>query len=97
MRKIAEGIGRPVVIKAQVWATGRFKAGGIKFADTPEQAEEAARSLLGSEIKGLKVAATPSTDPKCSRCWVHDATVGHDSERPGICRRCLAALAEATS
>jgi len=54
-RKIAETIGRPVVVKAQIWATGRFKAGGIKFADTPEQAEEAARSLLGSEIKGLKV------------------------------------------
>jgi succinyl-CoA synthetase beta subunit len=54
-RKIAEGIGRPVVIKAQIWATGRFKAGGIKFADTPQQAEDAARSLLGAEIKGLKV------------------------------------------
>jgi succinyl-CoA synthetase beta subunit len=54
-RKIAESIGRPVVIKAQIWATGRFRAGGIKFADTPEQAEDAARSLLGSKIKGLKV------------------------------------------
>ncbi|MBW1956509.1 MAG: acetate--CoA ligase family protein [Deltaproteobacteria bacterium] len=54
-KKIAEGIGRTVVIKAQIWATGRFKAGGIKFADTPEQAEAAARSLLGAEIKGLKV------------------------------------------
>jgi succinyl-CoA synthetase beta subunit len=54
-RKIAENIGGPVVIKAQVWATGRFKAGGIKFADTPERAEDAARSLLGAEIKGLKV------------------------------------------
>jgi len=54
-KKFAEGIGKPVVIKAQIWATGRFKAGGIKFADTPEQAEAAARSLLGAEIKGLKV------------------------------------------
>lgn len=54
-KKIAEGIGKPVVIKAQVWATGRYKAGGIKFADTPDQAAAAARALLGAEIKGLKV------------------------------------------
>ena len=33
-RKIAERIGRPVAVKAQVWATGRFKAGGIQFAET---------------------------------------------------------------
>jgi succinyl-CoA synthetase beta subunit len=53
--KVAEEIGKPVVIKAQIWATGRFKAGGIKFARTPAEAEEAAGSLLGAEIKGLKV------------------------------------------
>jgi succinyl-CoA synthetase beta subunit len=53
--KVAEEIGKPVVIKAQIWATGRFKAGGIKFAKTPAEAEEAAGSLLGAEIKGLKV------------------------------------------
>ena len=38
----ASTIGKPVVIKAQVWTTGRFKAGGIKFADTPEAAKKAA-------------------------------------------------------
>ena len=53
--KVAEEIGKPVAIKAQIWATGRFKAGGIKFAKTPAEAEEAAGSLLGAEIKGLKV------------------------------------------
>jgi succinyl-CoA synthetase beta subunit len=53
--KVAEEIGKPVVIKAQIWATGRFKAGGIKFAETPAEAEEAAGALLGAEIKGLKV------------------------------------------
>ena len=52
---IAKEIGGPVVVKAQIWATGRFGAGGIKFADTPERAAEAAGSLIGSEIKGLKV------------------------------------------
>ena len=54
-KKVAQEIGKPVVIKAQVWATGRFKAGGIKFADQPEEAEIATRELLGSTVKGLVV------------------------------------------
>jgi succinyl-CoA synthetase beta subunit len=54
-KKIADEIGKPCVVKAQVWATGRFKAGGIKFAKSPAEAEEAAKALIGAEIKGLKV------------------------------------------
>jgi succinyl-CoA synthetase beta subunit len=54
-KQVASEIGKPVVIKAQIWATGRFKAGGIKFANTPGEAEEIAKDLIGSEIKGLKV------------------------------------------
>jgi succinyl-CoA synthetase beta subunit len=54
-RKVAEEIRKPVAIKVQVWATGRFKTGGIKFASTAEEAEKAAAQLLGSEVKGLKV------------------------------------------
>jgi len=54
-RTIAEEIGGAVVVKAQVWATGRLKAGGIRFADNPEEAEEMARALISSEVKGLKV------------------------------------------
>ena len=54
-RAIAERLGKPVVLKAQVWATGRMKAGGIKFASTPEEAEELAKDLLGSTIKGMVV------------------------------------------
>lgn len=54
-KNIAEEIGKPVVVKAQIWATGRFKAGGIKFANTPKEAKKAAMELLGSEFKGLKV------------------------------------------
>ena len=53
--KIAEKIGTPVAIKAQVWVTGRLKAGGIRFAENPEEARKAAEGLLGAEIKGLKV------------------------------------------
>jgi succinyl-CoA synthetase beta subunit len=54
-RKIAEKIGKPVAIKSQIWAGGRGKAGGIQFAQTPEEAEKAAGKLLGSEIKNLTV------------------------------------------
>jgi len=54
-RKAAEEIGKPVVVKSQIWATGRFKAGGIKFADTPAEAEEVAAELIGKEIKGYVV------------------------------------------
>jgi len=55
VRKIAEKIGKPVVIKAQMLVTGRFKAGGIKFAKNPEEAEEVAEKLLGLKVKGQKV------------------------------------------
>jgi len=54
-RKIAEKIGKPVVIKVQIWAGGRGKAGGVKFANTPEEAEKMAAALLGMTIKGLFV------------------------------------------
>ena len=54
-RKAAQEIGKPVAVKAQVWATGRFKAGGIKFANTPKEAEKVAQELIGSTMKGLPV------------------------------------------
>ncbi|MBT8333078.1 MAG: acetate--CoA ligase family protein, partial [Deltaproteobacteria bacterium] len=49
----AEKIGKPVVVKAQVLAGGRGKAGGVKLASTPEEAGQAAGAILGMEIKGL--------------------------------------------
>jgi len=54
-KEVAKEIGRPVAIKAQVWATGRFKAGGIQFAETPEETERIAEKILSSKIKGLSV------------------------------------------
>jgi len=53
--KIAEKIGKPVAVKAQIWVGGRGKAGGIKLAQNPVEAEKAAKDLLGSEIKKLTV------------------------------------------
>jgi succinyl-CoA synthetase beta subunit/citryl-CoA synthetase large subunit len=51
-RSIAERIGAPTVIKSQVLTGGRMKAGGVKFADTPEEAEAHARDILALEING---------------------------------------------
>ena len=56
-RKRAIEIGKPVAIKAQVLAGKRGKAGGIKFADTPDQAEAAAKEILGMRISDLPVEA----------------------------------------
>src|SRR5216117_4627737 len=53
-KKIAAEIGGPVVLKSQVLTGGRMKAGGVKFADTPEEAEAAAQAILALEIKGQK-------------------------------------------
>jgi len=52
---IAKEIGKRVVVKAQVHVGGRGKAGGVKLADTPEQAKEVADKILGMDIKGLTV------------------------------------------
>jgi len=49
-RAIAEEIGGKVMVKAQVYAGGRGKAGGIKMADTPEEAEKAASQLMGTRM-----------------------------------------------
>jgi len=51
-RAIAERIGGPVVVKSQVLSGGRMKAGGVKFADTPQEAESYARDILALEIGG---------------------------------------------
>ena len=54
-RQIAEELGTRVVVKSQVLVGGRGKAGGIKLADDPAQAEEIAGRILGMDIKGLTV------------------------------------------
>ncbi len=51
-RSAAEALGGPVVVKAQVLTGGRGKAGGIKLADSPADAEARARDILGLDIRG---------------------------------------------
>jgi succinyl-CoA synthetase beta subunit len=51
-RTAAHELGGQVVVKAQVLTGGRGKAGGIKLADGPDEAEEHARNILGMDIRG---------------------------------------------
>ncbi len=52
---IAESIGRPVMVKAQVHVGGRGKAGGVKYAENVEAVRVWAQKILGMDIKGLTV------------------------------------------
>jgi len=54
-RAIAERLGGVVVVKSQVLVGGRGKAGGIKLAKSPAEAEAVAGRILGMDIKGLTV------------------------------------------
>src|SRR5215213_151733 len=63
--RIARKFGGTVVVKAQVHAGGRGKAGGVKLAKTPEEAREVAEKILKLRIKDLpvqKVLVTPAAD-----------------------------------
>ncbi len=62
--RIADSVGYPVVVKAQVKVGGRGKAGGVKLASTPEEARQHAGNILGMDIKGHTV----------ERLWVEHAT-----------------------
>ncbi|MFC1975394.1 ADP-forming succinate--CoA ligase subunit beta [Chloroflexota bacterium] len=55
VRHIAKQMKGPVVIKSQVLVGGRGKAGGIKVAKNPDEAEKLADKILGMNIKGLTV------------------------------------------
>ena len=62
---IARRLGGKVVVKAQVHTGGRGKAGGVKLAETPEEAREHAAKILGMSIKGLvvqKVLVVPAAE-----------------------------------
>jgi len=70
-RSVAQGLGGRVVVKAQVHAGGRGKAGGVKLADDPAATEVAAGQILGMMLK------TPQTPPegiKVLRVLVEEAT-----------------------
>src|SRR6476620_6798476 len=63
-RAAAEELGGPVVVKAQVLTGGRGKAGGVKLADDPADAEQKAKDILGLDIRGHVV----------KRVWIEKAS-----------------------
>src|SRR5436305_1037985 len=77
-RDIAADIAGPVVIKSQVLSGGRMKAGGVKFADTPEEAEGHARDILDLEIGG-NIPRGVLVDPRAE--VAHELGVGDEETR----------------
>src|SRR4051812_39999003 len=82
-RKAAEEIGGPVVIKSQVLTGGRMKAGGVKFADTPDEAARHAEEILELEING-QMPRGVLVDPKAEVKQEYYASVVWDgtAKRP---------------
>src|SRR3954467_13896010 len=78
--EIATRIGGPVVIKSQVLTGGRMRAGGIRFADTPAEAERHARDVLALEIYG-HVPRGVLVDPRASVVQEYYAGVVWDGIR----------------
>ncbi|WP_122619019.1 ADP-forming succinate--CoA ligase subunit beta [Streptomyces sp. Tu 4128] len=62
-REIARALGGRAVVKAQVKTGGRGKAGGVRLAADPAAAEEAARDVLGMDIKGHTVGVVMLAEP----------------------------------
>ena len=84
-RAIAEEVGKPVMVKAQVKVGGRGKAGGVKLAATPEEAHKNAEQILGMQIKGLtvkKVLVAEAIDIK-NEIYM-SVTVDRVSKRPFV-------------
>ncbi|HWH44341.1 MAG TPA: ATP-grasp domain-containing protein [Thermoleophilaceae bacterium] len=79
-KRIAADIGGPTVIKSQVLTGGRMKAGGVKFADTPEEAEAHARDILQLEVSGHMPRGV-LVDPKASVKQEYYAGVVWDGTR----------------
>ncbi|MBM4188219.1 MAG: ADP-forming succinate--CoA ligase subunit beta [Gemmatimonadetes bacterium] len=81
--RLAEHIGQTVVVKAQVHAGGRGKAGGVKLAKNPAEARDQASRILGMTIKGLvvqKVLVVPAADI-VSECYL-GLIMDRESQRP---------------
>ena len=79
-KSIASDIGGDTVIKSQVLTGGRMKAGGVKFASTPEEAEGHARDILQLEINGHMPRGV-LVDPKASVKQEYYAGVVWDGTR----------------
>jgi succinyl-CoA synthetase beta subunit len=83
--QIAAEYGTTVVVKAQVHTGGRGKAGGVKLAQTPEEAKEKTTAILGMDIKGYKVEKVLITEAAdiASEAYL-SVTLDRESKMPVI-------------
>ena len=65
--------------------SGLFIVSRVRFAD-PESLDPATEA---ADIPGMLIQVKPASADKCSRCWVHDETVGDNADQPEICSRCV--------
>jgi len=65
-----------------------FISGAVSIEDAPPEG-----AVTGQDVHTLHVLVSPTSDPKCARCWRHRADVGADSARPDVCARCAEVLA----
>jgi succinyl-CoA synthetase beta subunit len=81
----AKEFGAPVAVKAQVHVGGRGKAGGIKLAKSPDEARDAAKAILGMDIKGLRVEKVYVEKAVKVRSELYlGVTVDRDRRRPVV-------------
>ncbi|MDD5207357.1 MAG: class I tRNA ligase family protein, partial [Desulfobacterales bacterium] len=57
-------------------------------------AEEVTGGVESEEMAGVRIQVESSREPKCERCWVHDASAGQKADPPGLCTRCREILKE---
>ena len=82
---IAREMGGPLVLKSQVLSGGRMKAGGVKFADTPEEARAAAEAILKLPISG-QLPRSVLIEPKAKVVKEYYAGIIYNSlaKRPAV-------------
>jgi isoleucyl-tRNA synthetase len=92
--RMAGGIGSSLQAEVEI------RASGDKYALLKSLGDDLKFVLITSQAKVTEVAGraeeavivTPSSDPKCERCWHYRADVGADPEHPHLCGRCVSNL-----
>jgi len=93
-KKIASEIGGKVVVKAQIHAGGRGKGGGIKLVSSPDEAEAAAKEIIGMQL------VTPQTGPqgkKSKKCPGRKGRKDQKRTLPGNSSRSISSYGSACS
>ena len=82
---VAGELATPVVLKSQVWSTHRAAHGGIRFAETPDEARQLAAEMLGQTIQGVRVE-TVLVEEKLDIAdeWFASVLIDGEQRRPRV-------------